>query len=580
MPYMVHKNDSGEHCVYKRGDDGEPTGSPLGCHASAEEAGDQIGAIEAEEKKELARRTRQLAEKVGKVLNAANAQDIVDAFNKLAGVLERAGVVEVAAGEEGEEEAPVEEGEPTAEEEVPAEEAQPMMDEEGNPGHDYADGEAQSAPVGRPSPSAKEDEDEEETVPPRRKMMAVRPTQAEVGYVTLSTTEGKACANCRWFTGASEYGPYCHLIETYPLDILPTGYCNRHEDIPEPMEMAMPMEVANATPKTAYIAPDSNAENVLRSIVAKFQKGLKPGQTVLKAADGTRYMLVVTSNSYQDRENETITTDALKRDVDRAWKAADKFHSNNPLLFWHDERVKVGDIVWADVRGPFYCELAKEAANPLARAVFDYREAHPDEKWGASHRFAYYPAQKDSEKTYHRIYKRETSILPREAAANALTFSGVIPMSDARGDYLNKMLGIENAAALLDQGIETLVAELDKRGVTHKSERSPGTVDKGSEAVKGANELLVALIDAQAGLDQRVQDVTEKNKALESENATLVSTLKTLQERVDALDTQLKGRPRMASRASETEIEKDALPDGVKNAMVTKHPFFKVPVKE
>lgn len=46
MPYTIAKNEAGEHCVYKRGADGEPMGETLGCHPTAEEAGAQIGAIE------------------------------------------------------------------------------------------------------------------------------------------------------------------------------------------------------------------------------------------------------------------------------------------------------------------------------------------------------------------------------------------------------------------------------------------------------------------------------------------------------------------------------------------------------
>lgn len=55
MPYTVAKNgpDDKPFCIYKRDADGNPTGETLGCHATQDEAGAQIGAIEANEGKSV-----------------------------------------------------------------------------------------------------------------------------------------------------------------------------------------------------------------------------------------------------------------------------------------------------------------------------------------------------------------------------------------------------------------------------------------------------------------------------------------------------------------------------------------------
>jgi len=52
MPYTIAKNGPKEtpFCVYKADEAGEPTGETLGCHATQEEAGAQIGAVEQAEK--------------------------------------------------------------------------------------------------------------------------------------------------------------------------------------------------------------------------------------------------------------------------------------------------------------------------------------------------------------------------------------------------------------------------------------------------------------------------------------------------------------------------------------------------
>ena len=199
--------------------------------------------------------------------------------------------------------------------------------------------------------------------------------------------------------------------------------------------------------------------------------GLKPGQTMFKAADGKRYMLLVTSNSYTDREAETLTSAALTADVDRHWTNGDgNFASDNPLLFWHDDRMVIGDIVWGDMRGPFYVELARESDSPLASKLWDAIETSDDD-WGASHQFAYYSQHRNADGDYSRIFKKETSILPRDMAANLLTYSGVLSMSKARDDYLDKLLGVEGVADALDKGMAAIVALLKKQGVEHKSMR-------------------------------------------------------------------------------------------------------------
>lgn len=436
-----------------------------------------------------------------------------------------------------------------------------------------------------------------------------RPTQAEVEYTLLSPdiTGGKACASCRWFSG-----DYCGLIENFPDDILATGYCNRWEarKTQAPLTQDDLATVADAIlqagqvvsaavgessmaheddtheqPEYGYIAPDSNAEGMFKKLVGKLKGGMQPGLSVIKA-NGARYMLIVTSNSYQDREQETITSPALKQWVDSCWKSVeDQFTTDNPLVFWHDMRVRMGDIVWADVRGPFLVELAKEADHAVARKLFDYVEAHPDEKWGASHKFGYFKSQKDADGTYHRIFKKETTLLPREMAANLLTYSGVIPMTDKRSEYLNKMLGLPNAAELLDKGIETLVAELKKNGVEHKSVE--GKPETEASEVTVYNQLLTDVIKAQAELADESEAAKTELKSLKDELATVKATNAKLEgenaalkARVDSAEVTLKARPRSATRASETEIEAKNLPEDVRKSNTARDPFWGAEVKQ
>lgn len=333
--------------------------------------------------------------------------------------------------------------------------------------------------------------------------------------------------------------------------------------------------------KTIYAAPDSNDTNLLKTITGKFKRGLKPGQTMIKTADGQRLMLIVTSNSYEDREAETLTSDALKSDVDRHWtQGDDAYMPNNKLLFWHDDALELGEIVWGDLVGPFYVELAEEAANPIAKAYWDYREQHPDEKWGASHRFGYYAHDRNGAGEYVRIFKQETSTLPLDAAANLITLSEVIPMSDKRAKKLDEILGFAGAYDLLKaEGFDALVGKLSAQGVDHKEkDDTPDQTADGQQALESIAKAFIAVTEDVAGLAAEVDDLKaqqiEAQKSYDDKNAELDDTLKAVKGLAEKLQERLDARPRSASRAAETEIESGDLDQDVQDTLLVNDPVF------
>lgn len=200
----------------------------------------------------------------------------------------------------------------------------------------------------------------------------------------------------------------------------------------------------------------------------------KPGISIVKGADGLRLMYIVTSNSYQDRDDEYITTKALAHYVERSWPVADKCITNNVHMFWHGGD-PIGDIIWADMEGPFLVEVSKERTNraislsprrkTTVKKVWDYIEENPDGiEWGASHGFR---GAKDADRTFHWIDKFETSTLPLVNAANPITYSGVVKMS-ARDDLLDKITGKSGLSQALRKGIAQVGKTLDKAGIQHK----------------------------------------------------------------------------------------------------------------
>lgn len=148
-----------------------------------------------------------------------------------------------------------------------------------------------------------------------------------------------------------------------------------------------------------------------------------------------RRALAVTSNAYKDREREIIQEKALKGYVEDSWDG-DNFVGTNPFLLWHGGE-PIGQIVYADMVGPFLLEVAQERPDTViniaepgqkpmrasVKAIWDALAEQPDLR--ASHRFAHILGdEKDGE--FEQILKLETSVLPGRYAANPYTLVKIL----------------------------------------------------------------------------------------------------------------------------------------------------------
>lgn len=218
----------------------------------------------------------------------------------------------------------------------------------------------------------------------------------------------------------------------------------------------------------AYIAPQPLAW------WQKLGRTRKEGVSLTHGEDGRRYMFLITSNSYKDREGETILTKALKEYVDSNWHG-DTF-APQPFLFWHDDKLPpLGEIVWADMEGPFLIEVAREGDTSFAHKMFDFVEKNPtyDGGWGTSHGFDFPEDDKNEQGDYSKILKFESSLLPKKAAANSLTLSAVMGKAghmEYRDRVLADILKVpNNRVKNLRKGVEAMNRTLQERGLQHKS---------------------------------------------------------------------------------------------------------------
>lgn len=434
--------------------------------------------------------------------------------------------------------------------------------------------------------------------------------QDVVNYVMLSQTQGQACANCIFYRSSGFDGiewPHCHIVADYPDPIEPTGLCDRWEAKPEPPpkeptvaemiselaeaisgEMEMEVEMAAKDDRHEYfITPsDSTVGKLRKSLTAKIAPGLK----VLKDAAGQRYMWMVTSNGYRDRDQQHVATKALQEYVDDCWTGDNTaFVGQNDHYFWHwKELGSISDLKFADVWSGFLVELWREQPdNPIAKAVYNFIEDHPEIEWGSSHGFY---AKLDGD-TFKSIKKFESTTLPLVAAANLLTLSEVLPMNakGARDGLLDRLFkeqfNIEGAAAMLHEGPDKLHAALESQGIQAKS------LGEGNEALKQARadaigntaDLILSIVEVQDEFDKQLGELKSGRAA----DQTKITALETQLAAKDAELKELRGivnaGPRRATTDDSTVVKDEAALKAAQEQNVEYDPAFpgmKVPLEK
>lgn len=411
-------------------------------------------------------------------------------------------------------------------------------------------------------------------------------TQEETAYTAVSPKTGTSqCANCRFFL-ASNYdtqsgmhlGPACVLVNNYPEPILATGWCNKWElrkpYEPEPLEVeivegdgaeaadepAAEAEVVTEKAFKAFIAPKDIP--VVERLFRKMKSELQPGTTLVRKGND-RYMLIVSSNGFEDRHDEHVATRALKEYV--AMSEAGTVQRNKHT-FWHE--IEVGEIVAAGMVNGFLVEIAKEVGE-TGRIFYDYVEAHPD-GWGAS--MGFWVRRKDVDgDTFQRIDKEETATLPRDSAANEFTLSaiGEDVMARKKFEELADEIFGKGTAKALEKGTGALKKQLLTQGKVLKQEEAViDAADAVAEATEAPPEtaaarddLLLRMIDGIEALLTEVKATMSATEVVEEKADAVEEEVKSLRKEVtDSLNEirqKLSLKPRIASQDKDTELDGD-----------------------
>lgn len=350
-----------------------------------------------------------------------------------------------------------------------------------------------------------------------------------------------------------------------------------------------------------FIATPRTDETLLEKFGRVFKSNLQPGSTVFRGKDGKRGMFLITSNSYKDRDDETLTSDALQRYADSCWKSDGTFHSDNPLLFWHNDDLVMGEIIFTAFEKPFLIEVAKEIDDPIAKVLWDFAEANGDEA-GTSHRFGYLEEDRSEDGVFKEIVtKIETTYLPeRQFAANGLTYAGVIKQMDkTQATVFDKIFaafgGIDGASEELKKGKNALVKKLEAANLHHKSkkqkaegddpddeedtppdmeeaddeeEEKAGGVERLAELVAEMMSLVDELVEAQGGAAEAEMSLKKEVRALKETLTTKEKAQDALIKRIELIEAKVKLTQRRASQVTETDPDtvKASIDDAIKSA--------------
>lgn len=329
----------------------------------------------------------------------------------------------------------------------------------------------------------------------------------------------------------------------------------------------------------------------VRSFLGMGKDTIKSGSHVFKGVDGARYMFLISSNAYEDRERETMTSKALSAYEASCYPGAGLFNCDNPLLWFHDPDVPIGTIEAVNYSQPFLIELAKELPDdPVAKVIWDFAEQNGDNA-GASIKFGYLEEDRNDNGEYTDIVKLETSYLPERAlAANVRTYAGVInDMSSKESDKrLNEIFAkatggtIENAAEMIHAKSGEFKKKLAALGQVHKALDDPTAItDETDEAVAAAEDgaemeakqtpaanigqlvelvsqiyaLVMQQVDGQEYLMESEMALAKSLKALKDERVAEKAADSTLATRVAAIERQMGLTPRSVSQVKGSNPE-------------------------
>lgn len=423
----------------------------------------------------------------------------------------------------------------------------------------------------------------------------MRFTQAEAEYIPLSATAGAACANCRFFDSGLNA---CLIVENYPLDILPTGWCKQHVALPkqlpeEPPETEEPetemedsselttiddlqMSADELPPMQKTVQAVDKGGGLLAQVRSLLTRRSEPTRSGIKVY-GNRWVAWFTNNA-KDRDNEWFPEQAIDAYVTRV----DSGLVPAPELWtWHMPGTRHGQADWLGRIGHFLVAAGTFDATPAGKAA-QAHYARAGRKYGLSHGFTY-DTSSFRDGAYWDFNTFEISTLPPRVAANPYTLFEAKEQGMLNPDkvaHLKRLFGEEVASEIIAD-TDAKSKALDELGVTFKEFVDPARLanEAKSEEQDGQKALADLLLEVTRDHGEVVTMASAVGKAVKALKDATDAELKSLRADVQALREQMDARPRVASTADETRIAKESLSATAQAAVSqnnARDPFWRV----
>lgn len=317
---------------------------------------------------------------------------------------------------------------------------------------------------------------------------------------------------------------------------------------------------------------------------------------VMKQANGSYRWILLSSNSYQDRDGEIVSQKAQEADVDRLNQSG----NFGPLRLWHlgypdvaakeaGPGVDVGVCDYSQMLGRIRVESGTFTDNRVGAAIKERSD-----QWAGSIGFFHPLDQPDRDGVYQDSFTFERSLLPRAYASNPLTPLAAIlkeqemTTKEEKLKQLSDLLGDSALADTVLKQAEATEKAAQERGLAYKAtDAAPATEapKKENAPVEGsaAEEAQEPKAEAQAegdttdyeamakGLQPFIEKMietkmagaakerTDKEASIAASITALDASLKETRKIVDVLNSDLpKGVKKfLASEAAET-----VAPDG------------------
>ena len=272
----------------------------------------------------------------------------------------------------------------------------------------------------------------------------------------------------------------------------------------------------------------------------------------IKEIDGEPWIITWSSNAFEDRDKEIISTKALEQWSEKINRQDVKGFFN----LWHLANTDFAKKEWTGVPGRILVEAGPFLKNEKGKAALEFFKQHLEnhqeiapEGWGCSIEFKYLPDERETG-IFENVEITRTSILPRFAAANIHTQIKEIKMSmtDEQKQAAMAVFGKELGTSLVG-GAENKSKELEANIVHKNGTKEDFSLAQIVEAVAEKIQLdLEPITDALGQLAEGQQVNANQIKSIQTQEAIKDET-ETPRYVLQLFDT--------ASKSNETKVTDD-----------------------